>query len=448
MFLKNTFDYVNHLCYIRPTIDAASVNKSVITRYLCSILKDNVFQREYQPMKMAHPRTLQNGLAIVSLALLAMTGCQNNPQEARPSMPPPQVSVVTIQPRPVELTTELPGRTSAYRIAEIRPQVNGLIQKRLFTEGADVKAGQVLYQIDPASFEAALKNAEAALTRSRANLPAARSRVARYAELLAEKAVSQQDYDDATAALRQAEADIQYWQATVETARINLDYTRITAPISGRIGRSTVTEGAIVTAYQPVALATIQQMDPIYVGVPQSTIELLRLKQRLADGRLNRDDTNHNRATLIMEDGSAYPQEGTLQFQDVTVDPTTGSVPLRAVFPNPDGVLLPGMFVQTVIKEGVNPAAILVPQQGVSRDRRGNPMAMIVDADGKTALRMLTVDRAIKDQWLVSAGLPPGDRVIVEGLKMLRPGTPVSAVPFETAKAHAATATPPAGGSN
>ena len=399
-------------------------------------------------MTTAHRMTVKKGLAIVSLAALAMAGCQNAKQQTRPPAPTPQVSVVAIQPKPVELTTELPGRTSAYRIAEIRPQVNGLIQKRLFTEGADVKAGQVLYRIDPASFQAALKNAAAALARSQANLPAVEHRVARYEALLAEKAVSQQDYDDATAALRQAEADVQYWQASVETARINLNYTRITAPISGRIGRSNITEGAIVTAYQPVALATIQQFDPIYVDVPQSTTELLRLKRRLADGRLNRDDMNHKIATLIMEDGATYPQEGTLQFQDVTVDPTTGSVTLRAVFPNPDGTLLPGMFVQTVIKEGVNQAAILVPQQGVSRDRRGNPMAMIVDADSKAALRMLTVDRTVGDQWLVSAGLAPGDRVIVEGLKMLRPGTPVKASPFNAGETKLAKAALPTGVSN
>ncbi|WP_155316658.1 efflux RND transporter periplasmic adaptor subunit [Desulfosarcina alkanivorans] len=399
-------------------------------------------------MKPINQMRVKIGMAIVPLAVLAMVGCQKAKKETRQPAPTPQVSVVTVQPQPIMLTTELPGRTSAYRIAEIRPQVNGLVQKRLFTEGVDVKAGQVLYQIDPASFQATLKNAEAALARSRANLPAVQSRVDRYEELLAEKAVSQQDYDDANASLRQAEADVQYWQATVETARINLDYTRITAPISGRIGRSNVTEGAIVTAYQPVALATIQQLDPIYVDVPQSTTELLRLKRRLADGRLNRDDMNHKIATLIMEDGATYPQEGTLQFQDVTVDPTTGSVTLRAVFPNPDGSLLPGMFVHTVINEGVNQAAVLIPQQGVSRDRRGNPISLIVDDESKTALRMLTVDRAVGDQWLVSAGLASGDRVIVEGLKMLRPGTLVKPSPFHAADANPAKATPPAGAPN
>ena len=387
-------------------------------------------------------------LAAAVLCGLLMAGCQ--PEQQAASMPPaaPTVSVVTLQPQPVLLTTELPGRTSAYRIAEIRPQVNGLIQKRIFTEGTDVQAGDLLYQIDPAPFRAVLKNAEAALVRSEANLPAIRSRTERYKELLADKAVSQQEYDDVAAALHQLEADIQYGKATVETARINLAYTRITAPISGRIGRSNVTEGAILTAYQPVALATIQQLDPIYVDVPQSTTELLRLKRRLADGRLNRNDASQETVALILPDSTAYPLAGVLQSQEVSVDPTTGSVTLRAVFPNPDSVLLPGMFVQTVIKEGVNQAAILVPQQGVSRDRKGNPTALIVDAESKTALRMLTVDRAVGDQWLVSAGLAPGDRVIVEGLKMLRPGTEVKAVPFKAGDAEPAAANPPAGGSN
>lgn len=387
-------------------------------------------------------------LAAAVLCGLLMAGCQ--PEQQAASMPPPAptVSVVTVQPQPVLLTTELPGRTSAYRIAEIRPQVNGLIQKRIFTEGTDVQAGDLLYQIDPAPFRAALKNAEAALVRSEANLPAIRSRTERYKELLADKAVSQQEYDDVAAALHQLEADIQYGKATVETARINLAYTRITAPISGRIGRSNVTEGAIVTAYQPLALATIQQLDPIYVDVPQSTTELLRLKRRLADGRLNRNDAGQETVSLILPDSTAYPLAGVLQSQEVSVDPTTGSVTLRAVFPNPDSVLLPGMFVQTVIKEGVNQAAILVPQQGVSRDRKGNPTALIVDAESKTALRMLTVDRAVGDQWLVLAGLAPGDRVIVEGLKMLRPGTVVKAVPFNAGGAEPAAANPPAGGSN
>jgi membrane fusion protein (multidrug efflux system) len=342
----------------------------------------------------------------------------------------PEVSTVTVQTEKIMLTTELPGRTSAYRIAEIRPQVSGLILKRLFTEGSDVKAGEVLYQIDPAPFQAALNNAGAALGRAESTLPALRSRAERYRDSLADKAVSQQDYDDAAAALTQAEADVRYWKAMVETARINLGYCGVTAPISGRIGRSNVTEGAVVTAYQPMSLATIQQLDPIYVDVPKSTSELLRLKH----GSLNHDGTDHNKVKLMLEDGTAYPLEGTLQFSDVTVDPTTGSVLLRVVFTNPKGVLLPGMFVRAVIKEGVNEQAILIPQQGVSRDHKGNPIALIADAEGKVGLRMLTIDRAMGDKWLVSAGLAPGDRVIVEGMQRLRPGAVVKAVPFDEAK--------------
>jgi membrane fusion protein (multidrug efflux system) len=311
----------------------------------------------------------------------------------------------------------LPGRTSPYLIAEIRPQVNGLIQKRLFTEGADVQAGQELYQIDPAPFQAALDNAQA-------SLPALRLRVDRYKEALVDKAVSQQDFDDADAALKQTEA-------AVDTARINLNYTHIVSPISGRIGASTVTDGAIVTAYQPTVLATIQQLDPIYVDVPQSTSEMLRLERLFNEGRLNRNGTNVNQVQLILGDGTKYPLEGTLQFRDVSVDPTTASVTLRMVFPNPNGVLLPGMFVRAVVKEGVNDQAILIPQQAVSRDTKGNPMALIVNAAGQVEQRLLGLDRAIGDQWLVSAGLAPGDRVITEGMLKVRPGAVVKAVPFD-----------------
>ena len=380
---------------------------------------------------------------MVLLCSLLLAGCERQ-QQAPPPLPVPEVSTVTLQTQKVILAIELPGRTSAYRIAEIRPQVSGLILKRLFTEGSSVKAGQVLYQIDPVFFQAALGKAEAGLGKAEANLPAIRSRAERYRKVLADKAVSQQDYDDAVAAMTQAEADIQYWKATVETARINLGYCRVTAPISGRIGRSNVTDGAIVTAYQPLALATIQQLDPIYVDVPQSTTELLRLKRRLKDGSLNQNGTEQNNVKLILEDSTAYPPEGTLQFRDVTVDPTTGSVILRVVFTNPQGVLLPGMFVRAVIKEGVKEHAILVLQQGVSRDRKGNPFALIVNAEGKVGLRMLTLDRAIGDKWLVLVGLAPGDRVIIEGLQRVRPGMPVKVVPFNEGKTmHGPEARPP-----
>jgi membrane fusion protein (multidrug efflux system) len=330
----------------------------------------------------------------------------------------------------VALATELPGRTSPYRMAEIRPQVNGLIQKRLFTEGSDVETNQVLYQIDPAPFQAALDNAAAALGRAEANLPALQLRANRYKEALADKAVAQQDLDDADAALKQSAADVAYYKAMVETARINLGYTRVVSPIAGRIGRSSVTDGAIATAYQPMALATIQQLDPIYVDVPQSTAELLRLQHRLEAKQINRDGTNVNQVDLILEDGTKYPLEGTLEFRDVSVDPTTGSVIMRMVFPNPNGVLLPGMFVRAVVKEGVNEQGILVPQQAVSRDPKGNPLAFLVNATNTVEQRLLVLDRALGDQWLVASGLAPGDRLIVEGMQKVQPGMAVKAVPF------------------
>jgi len=381
-------------------------------------------------------------MAVMAGALL-LAGCERPPQQEPPPMGPPAVSVVTVQTEKVRLTTKLPGRTAAFRVAKICPQVSGLILERLFKEGSDVKAGQVLYQIDAAPFQAAVDNAKAALRRAEANLPPILSRAKRYKELLADKAVSQQDYDDTDAAIKQTEAEIESWRAQLKTASINLRYTKITAPISGRIGRSNVTVGAIVTAYQPLALATIQQLDPIYVDVPQSTTDLLRLKNRLQKGLLNQQGEDQNKVNLILEDGTAYPLEGILQFSDITVDQTTGSVTLRVLFDNPDGMLLPGMFVQAEIKEGVNEQAILLPQQGVSRDPKGNPFALVVDAESKAGFRPLTLDRAIGDTWLVAAGVAPGDQVIVEGLTMLRPGTTVNATPFHPAQNEPGSATGP-----
>jgi len=366
--------------------------------------------------------------AVILAAGLILGGCGQ--QKAGGPPPMPEVSIVTIQPKPVLITTDLTGRTSANLVAEVRPQVGGIIQKRLFTEGSDVQAGQVLYQIDPATYQAALDNARAGLARSEANLSAIRLKADRLRELLAEKAVSRQDYDDAASALKQTQADIQYWQANVDTARINLKYTSITAPISGRIGKSSVTEGALVTVGQSMALATIQKLDPMYVDITQSTADLLRLQRGIKEGRLNQSDANQKKVQLILEDGSTYPLSGTLQFRDVTVDPTTGSVILRAVFPNPNGVLLPGMFIRAVVKEGIDEKALLVPQQAVSRDPKGNPQTLIVDAENKVALRTLALDRAIGDQWLVASGLAAGERVIVEGMQKVKPGISVKAVPF------------------
>lgn len=369
----------------------------------------------------------------VATALLAggflLAGCDRQ-QQGPPPRPVPEVSIITVKSEKVMLTSELPGRTSAFRIAEIRPQVSGIVQKRLFIEGSDVKAGQVLYEIDAAPLQAALDNALAALGRAESNLPALESRAERYKSLLSDKAVSQQAYDDASASLMQVKADIQYWKASVATARINLGYTKVRAPIFGRIGKSNVSDGAIATAYQPMALATIQQMDPIYADIAQSATDLLHLKKRLQDQRFNRHEKDQDKVRLIIEDGTSYPLEGELQFSDVTVDPTTGSVIMRVVFPNPEGMLLPGMFVRAVVKEGLNEQAVLIPQQGVSRDPKGNPYALIVNAESRTEIRMLRLDRAVKDKWLISEGLVPGDRVVVEGLKMLRPGALVKAVPF------------------
>jgi len=415
---------------------------------------------------------MRNLIVLSALLGLFLGGCDRSTQ----SQPPPslpEVATVTVSTQRLLLTTELPGRTSSYLVAEIRPQVNGLIQKRLFTEGSDVKAGQVLYQIDPASFQAALENAAANLvamqksadraraalevsnagvTRQRASLELAKSNRRRFEEVFRDGAVSAGQRDQAVteaelaeAALRAAgaqvesdrkavaaaEAGIRQAKAVLETARINLRYTKITAPISGRIGRSSVTVGAIVTAYQPLALATIQQLDPIYVDVRQSTADLLRLKRSLNHGRLNQDESNQNKVGLVLEDGTAYPLEGTFQFRDVTVDPTTGSVILRVVFPNPEGLLLPGMFVRAVVKEGILEQAVLIPQQAVFRDPKGNPFALIVDPEGKVGQRVLTLDRALGDKWLVSAGLAPGDHVIVEGTQRVRPGASVREVSFE-----------------
>ena len=380
----------------------------------------------------------------VLTGLLILGGCGPSSNTGKPpGGGTPEVAVVTIQPTQVAITTELTGRTSAYLVAEVRPQVGGIIQKRLFTEGADVKAGQELYRIDAAPYQAVLNNARAALGRSKANLSTISLKAERMRELAADKAVSQQEYDDAAAALKQTEADIQFWKATVETARINLGYTTVKAPISGRIGKSGVTEGALVTAQQPLPLATIQQLNPMYVDVPQSSAEVLRLRNRIEDGRLSRNGRLRDNVRLTLEDGANYPLEGALQFRDVTVDPTTGSVILRIVFPNPKGVLLPGMFVRAVVEEGVNPRALLIPQQAVMRDPKGNPLTLIVDGQGKVLQRPLTLDRALGDQWLVSSGLAAGEQVIVEGVQKVRPGATVKAVPYTASGENKNAAAPP-----
>ena len=379
------------------------------------------------------------GILVVGLIL---AGCGKKQQGGPPQAGTPEVGVVTVQPERVMLTTELPGRTSAYLIAEVRPQVGGIIQERLFTEGSDVKAGEVLYQINPAAYQATYNSAKAALARAEANLVPIRLKAGRYAELVNSNAVSQQESDDASAALKQAEADVEANKAAVETARINLAYTKVTAPISGRIGRSSVTNGALVTASQPAALAIIQQLNPIYVDVTQSSAELLRLKQNLASGLLKSNGAAQAKARLLLEDGSPYPLPGTLKFSEVTVDQSTGSITLRAIFPNPKHMLLPGMFVRAILEEGVNDHAILVPQRGVTRNPAGNAMVMVVGNEEKVEPRVIKVLRTVGENWLVSEGLKAGDRVILEGLQKARPGTPVKAVPFGS-KAEETPATMP-----
>ncbi len=372
------------------------------------------------------------GFIIISIILfigLILSGCSEKKTGSPPPMP--EVAVMTIQTKPVVTTTELTGRTSANLVAEVRPQVGGIIQKRLFTEGSNVTVEQALFQIDPALYQVALDNARAALARSEAQLSSIQLRASRLKDLLTEKAVSRQDYDDAAAALKQVQADIQYGRANVEAARINLQYTTITAPISGRIGRSNVTEGALVTAHQPIALATIQKLDPMYVDVTQSTADILKLRRQMQEGLLEKNGRNQQEVRLFLDDNSEYPLKGKLQFQDVSVDPTTGSVILRMVFPNPKGVLMPGMFVRAIVQEGIHKNAILIPQQAVSRDPKGNPMTLVVGTDGKVQEKQITLDRAIGSDWLVSAGLKPGEQVIVEGMLKVKPGIPVKAVPFE-----------------
>jgi membrane fusion protein (multidrug efflux system) len=370
-------------------------------------------------------RAARAGLAAVAVAAIA--GCGGRP--APPPQAPPTVGVVTILPQPVPIDVELPGRVTPSEIAEVRPQVQGIIQARLFQEGAVVRAGQALYQIDPATYRAAWDQARAQLANAQAAVATASLKAQRYADLVKINAVSKQDNDDAQAAYKQAQAGVAQQRAAVETAKINLDYTHVTAPIGGRIGLSAVTRGALVTTGQTTAMTTVQKLDPIYVDVTQSTAEILRL-QRLLAGRTGAGATS---VRLVLEDGSAYPLAGTLGVRDITVDQATGAVTLRAVFANPAGVLLPGMYVRAVVTEGVDPAGLLAPQQGVARDPRGRPTALIVDRNGRAQLRDLQLGRAIGSQWLVTSGLAPGDRLIVEGLQKVQPGQPVRAAPADAA---------------
>jgi len=364
------------------------------------------------------------GTALLVAGLLA--GC-GKPAKPPPPPPPAAVDVVTLRGAPVVITTEHPGRITAHRVADIRPQVSGVILKRLFTEGDVVRQGQPLYQIDPRPYEASLASARASLAKARAAVVAARLMVKRYRPLAKAFAVSSQDMDNAVASLAQDDADVASGEAAVRTAEINLAYTRLAAPIAGRTGRSNVTEGALVTAEQTTALVTVTELDPIYVDVPETSATLLRLKREYAAGALEREPDGSAAVSLVLEDGSVYPQHGKLLFSEVNVDASTGSVILRALFPNPDGLLLPGMFVREDIHEGIRQNALLVPQRAVTHDSRGLPTALVVGADDHVAQRTLQTDRAIGTDWLITGGLSAGDRVIVAGLQQARPGALVTA---------------------
>lgn len=356
---------------------------------------------------------------------LALTGCDDK-QEQQQAPQAPEVGVVTLKSEPLQITTDLPGRTSAYRVAEVRPQVSGIILKRNFTEGSDIEAGVSLYQIDPATYQATYESAKGDLARAQAAANIAQVTLKRYQRLIGTKYISQQDFDNAQAEAQQANAAVVAAKAAVETARINLAYTKVTSPISGRIGKSNVTEGALVQNGQTTALATVQQLDPIYVDVTQSSNDFLRLKQELANGKLQQEN-GKAKVELLTQDGQKFPQQGTLEFSDVTVDQTTGSITLRAIFPNPDRTLLPGMFVRARLEEGINPNAILVPQQGVARTPRGDATVMVVGAGDKVEVRPVTASQAIGDKWLVTDGVKAGDRVIITGLQKVRPGAQVKA---------------------
>jgi membrane fusion protein (multidrug efflux system) len=348
-------------------------------------------------------------------------------------MPAMEVGVVTLRPQTVTLTRELPGRTSPYLVAEVRPQVGGIVKERLFTEGSLVKAGQPLYQLDDSIPRADQENVKAALVRAQATLALARPKAARWAELARTGVVSKQDNENMIASLHQAEADVVAAQAALDRGNVILAHARITSPIDGRIGKSSVTAGALVTANQADALATVQQLDPIYVDVTQSSAEWLELRKQVAAGRL--EQGANLPVTILLEDGSRYQHPGRLTFSDVTVDPGTGSFLLRVVAPNPEHLLLPGMYVRAVVGSGVRQDALLVPQRGVARDPKGNTTAMVVGEDGKVAVRPVVVARTIGDMWLVDEGLKAGDRVIVEGLQKIRPGVPVKVVDAAAAKA-------------
>jgi membrane fusion protein (multidrug efflux system) len=370
------------------------------------------------------PLAQQIGLAAAALAFVLLAAWFFYPRPTAQTAPPPPtpVGIIVVSEQPVTLTTELPGRTSAYETSDVRPQVDGIIRARLFTEGDYVRAGQPLYKIDPIPYEARVANAQAALAKAQASTIGAEGQVRRYAELVKRDFVSKQLYDDALAAAGAARADVKAQAATLRSAQIDLDRTTIRAPISGRIGRSMFTTGALVKAGQDDPLSTIQRLDPIYVDIQQSSADLLRLREQTIAGQVSADRAP---VRLQLETGTMYPLLGTLSFADVTVDQTTGSQTIRAVFPNPQHLLLPGMFVRGQLSQGIQSRAILIPQRAVSRDDRGRPTVMIVGKNNMAELRVIQADRTSGDNWVVTGGLKPGDKVIVDAGPLLRPGIPV-----------------------
>lgn len=376
-------------------------------------------------------------IAAVLAGTLLLAGCGKS-KTAAPATPPPlEVGVLVVQPEPVTLSQELPGRLSAFRVAEVRARINGIVQKRLFEEGADVKQGDVLFEIDPAPYQAALDRARATLARAEAGLASTNAQAERFKGLVATNAVSKQNYDDAVANHLSSIADVAAARAAVRTAEIDLGYTRVTSPISGRIGRAEVTEGAYVQQGTATLLAVVQQLDPLYVDLSQSAEQVLQLQEALASGRLQRAGAGAAKLTIMLRDGNPYAHDGALQFAGVAVNQATGTVSLRGTVPNPDLALLPGLFVRARLEEGTNPAAMLLPQSAVSRNAKGEPTAMVVGADNKVEPRVLRTSQAVGNRWLVSAGLKPGDRVIVDNLQKIRPGAVVNPAPVSPAPAAA-----------
>ena len=393
---------------------------------------------------MQHYSTL---FRATSFALLTTTmflaGCNPSADQASAAkMQAPEVNVIALQPQELTLHTQLPGRTSAYRVAEVRPQVGGIVIKRLFREGSDVKAGQTLYQIDPATYEASLASAKAAWERAKASEAIARIKAERYRSLIKTKGVSQQDYDDAEASWKQTVADVASAKAAMDTARINLEYTQVKAPISGRIGKSGITEGALVTAQQTTALTTIQQLNPLYVDVSQSSTELLKLKKALAEGQLEKTGPQEAKVKLLLDDGSYYSENGKLQFSDVTVDEGTGSVTVRAIFANKEQQLLPGMFVRAELSEATIKEALLVPQLAVSHDPKGNATVMVVNDQEQVEQKAFETVRSIDNNWLVKTGLKAGDRILVNGTQKVQAGMKVTAKVVDPATLNTSAQTP------